>query len=124
MTRIKAFSFCFLFVSGLVLILGSLFSTAAAAKTNDYFPLIPGSSWIYQGTVTCTTTDAQPKQVEEKNIIWKTEVIKTIERDQVLAVQVKGCPADLNWAGSKAQPPVKFTRYIYHHNGTPDRQRK
>lgn len=81
-----------------------LLAVPLSAAGSGSFPLIPGSSWSYQGDVSYTKTGAQPKLVSENNVVWKMSVREVCRRGQVLAARLSGCPADVNWQGSQAQP--------------------
>jgi hypothetical protein len=43
--------------------------------TADYFPLKPGTYWVYEGTVMWTVGT----EVKEKIITWRMEVVEAIE---------------------------------------------
>jgi hypothetical protein len=62
----------------------------------DYFPLTPGTYWVYEGTVMWTVGT----EVKEEIITWRMEVIEVIEAVQsngVIGYVMKGHPGDLAW---------------------------
>ena len=60
-------------------------------------PLAPGSSWTYKGTLTWAPQGvAQPDPLlETKTIEWRTEVVRVIRRNGIVAGHLRGLPLDL-----------------------------
>jgi len=62
------------------------------------FPLSRGSYWIYKGTAKWTkptSISTGENKVMEKTLIWKMEVIETINREHLTTAVLKGHPVDL-----------------------------
>jgi hypothetical protein len=85
---------------GVILILASFAASCSwrsaaqsRAEAEPVFPLSKGSYWIYQGNVKWTKAGAG--EVVEKTLTWKMEVVEVLSRGQVMAVVLKGFPADL-----------------------------
>lgn len=61
----------------------------------DAFPLTKGAYWVYEGSVMWQEGDDTP--VQEKRLMWKMEVVDTIQREHVRGYLLKGHPSDLIW---------------------------
>lgn len=61
----------------------------------DYFPLRQGAYWIYEGQIRWTNpTEAE---IVEETIRWKMEVVRVIQRGNVVGFEMLGAPTDLAW---------------------------
>ncbi|GAK57792.1 hypothetical protein U27_04759 [Candidatus Vecturithrix granuli] len=60
------------------------------AEEND-FPLAPGTYWVYEGLVKWQVESG----VKERQMTWKMEVIKKVERGEFTGYLMKGHPIDL-----------------------------
>lgn len=61
----------------------------------DYFPLKTGAYWVYQGPVRWTRMNSS--DVAEGEITWRMEVVRVIQRDDILGYELLGAPWDLAW---------------------------
>lgn len=68
----------------------------------NYFPLVPGAYWIYEGNVRWTL--ANSSDVAEKKITWKMEVVRVFERNDILGFEMRGAPWDLAWYEEGKEP--------------------
>ena len=68
----------------------------------EYFPLQEGAYWVYEGTVKWTKVNSS--EVAEKEIIWKMEVERVYQRNEVVGYEMLGAPWDLAWYEEGKQP--------------------
>jgi hypothetical protein len=61
-----------------------------------FFPLTPGTWWLYRGTV--TWADSQTEKESQANVTLKMAVQKIIERPEFTIAILSGFPRDLDWA--------------------------
>ena len=69
---------------------------------SEYFPLKDGAYWIYKGNVRWTIVD--PSEVAEKEITWKMEVKRVIQRNNIFGYEMLGAPWDLAWYEEGKEP--------------------
>lgn len=68
---------------------------ASQESEAPFFPLKPGTSWVYEGTVQWS---AGGERAASKKIRYSMKVSKVVERDNLRAAVVSGYPADLDWS--------------------------
>jgi len=61
-----------------------------------FFPLTPGSWWLYRGTV--TWSDQQTEKEVHANVTLKMTVEKVIQKPEFTIAILSGFPRDLDWA--------------------------
>lgn len=90
------------------LLLGSgLFASARVGdEAQRGFPLLPGTEWVYRGWV--RSDDGASVIGKMTPVTWKMSVVRTIERDGLLAAIVSGFPGDLNWSEGQAEPQLSL----------------
>jgi hypothetical protein len=80
-----------------VVLLGLLLSRTgwravpAVAGSPAYFPLQPGTYWVYRGSVKWT----EGREVREREMTWRMEVLKVLDRHGIAAFLLRGHPGDL-----------------------------
>jgi hypothetical protein len=72
------------------------------ASPGGFFPLTPGTYWIYKGTV--RWDDPESDKPGSADVTWKMTVEKVIRKQGVVAAIVTGFPADLDWSGGTTEP--------------------
>lgn len=75
-------------------------TTRGQNKTNEDFPLTPGTYWVYQGTVRYWVKGVENGKIA--HVTWKTSVTRAIRRDGLTIAVVKGMPGDLDWSEGEA----------------------
>ena len=74
-----------------------LFTTSNPQPQADlFFPLTPGTWWLYRGTV--TWTDQQTEKEDHAGITLKMSVEKVIQKPEFVIAVLSGFPRDLDWA--------------------------
>jgi len=68
----------------------------------EYFPLREGAYWIYKGIVRWTIVDSL--EIAEKEIIWKMEVKRVFQRNDIYGYEMLGAPWDLAWYEDGKEP--------------------
>ena len=61
-----------------------------------FFPLTPGTWWLYRGTV--TWSDQQTEKEAHANVTFKMTVEKVIQKPEFTIAILSGFPRDLDWA--------------------------
>lgn len=91
-----------------LLLLGTgLFATAKVGEeARRGFPLQQGTEWVYRGLVRSPEEDSTVGKVT--GVTWKMSVVRTVERDGVVAAIVSGFPSDLNWSEGQAKPQISL----------------
>src|SRR5690349_13263492 len=85
-----------------------LLTTAFAANPNPesghdlFFPLTPGTWWLYRGTV--TWTDQQTDKEAQADVSLKMTIEKVIQKPEVTIAILSGFPRDLDWAAGEVAP--------------------
>lgn len=77
-------------------------TTYPSPSIREYFPLQEGAYWMYEGTVKWTKPNSS--DVVEEEIIWKMEVEKVFQRNDVFGYEMLGAPWDLAWYEEGKQP--------------------
>ncbi len=67
-----------------------------APQPDLFFPLTPGTWWLYRGTV--TWTDQQTEKGAQADVTLKMTVEKVIQKPEFLIAVLSGFPRDLDWA--------------------------
>ncbi len=67
------------------------------------FPLANGTYWVYEGTVKW----AAGREVRQKDLTWKMDVIDTVDRGDVVGYALRGHPSDLAWY-DEGKPPSEY----------------
>src|SRR6266849_3044597 len=75
--------------------------TAATTPTPEpqldlFFPLTPGTWWLYGGTV--SWTDTQTEKQSQANVTLKMTIQKVIQKPEFTIAVLSGFPRDLDWA--------------------------
>ena len=65
-----------------------------------FFPLTPGTWWLYRGTV--TWSDQQTEKEARANVTLKMTVEKVIQKPEFTIAILSGFPRDLDWATGEA----------------------
>ena len=65
-----------------------------------FFPLTPGTWWLYRGTV--TWSDQQSEKEAHANVTLKMTVEKVIQKPEFTIAILSGFPRDLDWATGEA----------------------
>ena len=65
-----------------------------------FFPLTPGTWWLYRGTV--TWSDQQTEKEAHANVTLKMTVEKVIQKPEFTIAILSGFPRDLDWATGEA----------------------
>src|SRR6266481_3774027 len=63
---------------------------------NLFFPLTPGTWWLYRGTV--TWSDQQTEKEAHANVTLKMTVEKVVQKPEFTIAILSGFPRDLDWA--------------------------
>ncbi|MGD8455810.1 MAG: hypothetical protein PVF83_05435 [Anaerolineales bacterium] len=105
----------FFIISALIIVLSSCSTSENLSKTPvvqsttypspsimEYFPLQEGAYWMYEGTVKWTKPNSS--DIVEEEIIWKMEVEKVFQRNDVFGYEMLGAPWDLAWYEVGKQP--------------------
>lgn len=64
-----------------------------------FFPLVPGTWWLYRGTV--TWTDQQTEKEAQADVTLKMSVDKVIQKPEATIAILSGFPRDLDWAAGE-----------------------
>jgi hypothetical protein len=67
-----------------------------------YFPLTPGTWWLYRGTV--TWSDQQTEKEASAEVTLKMTVEKVIQKPELTIAVLSGFPRDLDWATGEVAP--------------------
>ncbi len=70
-------------------------ATITPETESVYFPLVPGSYWVYEGITQWMSPNSG--QINQTPITWKMEVVDTFERGPLNIAILKGYPADVAW---------------------------
>jgi hypothetical protein len=90
-------------ILAIVVLGGGLFASAQVDEgARQGFPLVPGTEWVYRGLVRSSEEGSTVGKVT--GVTWKMSVVRTVEREGVLAAIVSGFPGDLNWSDGHAEP--------------------
>jgi len=97
-----------------------------AQKTSTpskFFPLTPGTYWVYKGTV--RWYDFETDKPVSGDVTWKMSVERVIRKPGVLAAIVTGFPADLDWSAGTTEPKPWLIledekHQVYYENLGPD----
>jgi hypothetical protein len=68
----------------------------------EYFPLKDRAYWIYKGNVRWAIVDSS--DVAEREITWKMEVQRVIQRNDIFGYEMLGAPWDLAWYEDGKEP--------------------
>jgi hypothetical protein len=71
-------------------------NTDGAPQLDLFFPLTPGTWWLYRGTV--TWSDQQTEKDAHADVTLKMTVEKVIRKPEFLIAVLSGFPRDLDWA--------------------------
>jgi hypothetical protein len=66
------------------------------------FPLNPGTSWLYEGTVRLTTAGSD--SATTATVEWRMEVRRLIQHGNVRAAIISGFLSELDWSDGRRQP--------------------
>jgi hypothetical protein len=66
------------------------------AQSGLFFPLTPGTWWLYRGTV--TWSDQQTEKDAQADVTLKMTVEKVIQKPEFTIAVLSGFPRDLDWA--------------------------
>jgi hypothetical protein len=80
----------------LILLSPSLISAQKPASTEQFFPLAPGTWWLYRGTV--TWSEQQTEKEDQTNVTLKMTVQRVIQKPEFTIAILSGFPRDLDWA--------------------------
>ena len=75
---------------------------AQNSKAPEVFPLVEGTSWVYQGTV--RWYDFNSVKVAKTRVTWTTQVKRVTRRQHLTAAVINGFPWDLDWSDGDLQP--------------------
>jgi hypothetical protein len=91
-----------------ILLLGSgLFASAGVDEDfRQGFPLSPGTSWVYRGFVRSWQEGSTVGKVT--SVTWTMTVLRTFQREGILAAMVSGFPGDLDWSDGHAEPQLSI----------------
>jgi len=90
-----------------VLLSSGLFASARVDEdVRQFFPLSPGTSWVYRGFVRSWEEGSTVGKVTA--VTWTMSVVRLVERDGVSAAVVKGFPGDLDWSDGHAEPQLSI----------------
>jgi ABC-type transport system substrate-binding protein len=67
-----------------------------------FFPLTPGTWWLYRGTV--TWSDQQTEKEAHAEVTLKMTVEKVIQKTELTIAVLSGFPRDLDWATGEVAP--------------------
>ncbi|HET7108547.1 MAG TPA: hypothetical protein VFI38_17165 [Candidatus Acidoferrum sp.] len=73
-----------------------------APKLELFFPLTPGTWWLYRGSV--TWTDQQTEKDAHADVTLKMTVEKVIQKPEIVIAVLSGFPRDLDWATGEVAP--------------------
>jgi len=76
--------------------------TQEPPKENLYFPLVQGTSWVYQGTV--RWFNAETDQEVSSEVTLTTKVERVIHKPGITFGVLSGFPADLDWSTGEVEP--------------------
>jgi len=68
----------------------------------SFFPLLPGATWLYRGTVTWYNQETQKKETNSVSITMKIESV--IQKPEFTIAVISGFPADLDWSSGEVEP--------------------
>lgn len=92
-----------------LLLLAVLSATALSLggepRGTNPFPLTPGTFWIYEGTIRWTAEGTN--RVATKQVQYRMEVKRVVEREGLKVALVSGFPGDLDW--SEGETPYSIT---------------
>ena len=84
-------------ILALLALLGSSFISAQQpALVEHFFPLTPGTYWLYRGTV--NWTDPQTEKQAQADVTLKMTIQRVIQRRDFTIAILSGFPRDLDWA--------------------------
>jgi hypothetical protein len=69
-------------------------------ETADSFPLNEGTTWLYRGIV--RWYDMETQKTVAAIVISRSEVVRVIRRNDLVAAVIKGFPPDLDWSEGQA----------------------
>jgi hypothetical protein len=81
-------------------------SARGQSKTDEDFPLTPGTYWVYQGIVRSWMQGSETGKTTD--VTWKTSVIRAVQHDGLTIAVVKGMPGDLDWSEGDRTPKLSI----------------
>lgn len=94
-------------ILALFLVGSGLFASAKVGENPQQgFPLQPGTEWVYRGLVRSSEEGSTVGKVT--GVTWKMSVVRTVEREGVLAAIVSGFPGDLDWSDGHAEAQLSL----------------
>ena len=93
-----------LVVVGLGFSRNSATQASKPASNETFLPLVPGTYWVYAGTV--TWSDAESDQVQDvtTKVSITTKVEKVFQKPEFTLAVISGYPGDLDWSNGQATP--------------------
>ena len=76
--------------------------TRSKLESSEVFPLVEGTSWVYQGTV--RWYDFNSVKVAKTRVTWTTQVKRVTRHAHLTAAVINGFPWDLDWSDGDLQP--------------------
>src|SRR5262249_468171 len=93
----------------LLVSLAALSGSHAKQAATDPFPMNEGASWVYHGVV--RWYDMKAQKTVTTRVTSRSEVIRVIRRNGLVATVIKGFPADFDWsAGTATRNDLLFVR--------------
>src|SRR6202035_1662955 len=67
-----------------------------------FFPLTPGTWWLYRGTVRWTDSDTNKPAAAQASI--KMQVERVIQKPEFTIAVISGFPSDVGWSNGQVEP--------------------
>jgi hypothetical protein len=97
---------CLMSLAAILLLCGQISEATLDAKEpseeGSYFPLVPGTTWVYRGTV--TWFNAEKEQDVSSEVTLTTKVERVIHKPGATFGVLSGFPADLDWSSGEVEP--------------------
>jgi hypothetical protein len=77
-------------------------ATQAPSNQGTFFPLTPGTTWVYRGSV--TWFNPEKEQNASSDVMLTTKVEKVIHKPGITFAILSGFPADLDWSSGEVEP--------------------
>jgi hypothetical protein len=86
----------------LTLLGSSLISAQQPTLVEHFFPLTPGTYWLYRGTVRWTDSDTNKPAAAQASI--KMQVERIIQKPEFTIAVISGFPSDVGWSNGQVDP--------------------
>jgi hypothetical protein len=84
----------------LIVCLAAGVNSHSQSRTAEPFPMEEGTTWVYRGVV--RWYDMKSQKTVAATVTSRSEVVRVIRRNNLVAALIKGFPPDLDWYEGQA----------------------